>query len=126
MRRDADMRHMIVEKMLAQQQLSKLLDLWIKDLEFDWNKLYGDVKPQRVALPTYPFAKERYWIDSSPSAQEGKAVASALHPLLHRNTSNLRQLSFSSAFRGDEYLWFQIAEYTFDNFMIRARAANQL
>ncbi|RDJ22898.1 ABC transporter substrate-binding protein [Bosea caraganae] len=31
-----------------------------------------------------------------------------------------------SAFRGDEYLWFQIAEYTFDNFLIRARAANQL
>ena len=25
-------------------------------------------------------------------------------------------------FRGDEYLWFQVAEYTFDNFMIRARA----
>ena len=31
-----------------------------------------------------------------------------------------------AAFRNDEYLWFQIAEYTFDNFMIRARAANQL
>ncbi|CAN7603997.1 TRAP transporter substrate-binding protein [Bosea sp. LjRoot90] len=31
-----------------------------------------------------------------------------------------------SAFRGDEYLWFQIAEYTYDNFMIRARAANML
>ncbi|MDJ1159812.1 TRAP transporter substrate-binding protein [Chelatococcus sp. SYSU_G07232] len=26
------------------------------------------------------------------------------------------------AFRNDEYLWFQVAEYTFDNFMIRARA----
>lgn len=26
------------------------------------------------------------------------------------------------AFRGEEYLWFQVAEYTFDNFMIRARA----
>jgi TRAP-type mannitol/chloroaromatic compound transport system substrate-binding protein len=25
------------------------------------------------------------------------------------------------AFRGEEYLWFQLAEYTFDNFMIRAR-----
>jgi len=25
------------------------------------------------------------------------------------------------AFRGDAYLWWQIAEYTFDNFMIRAR-----
>ncbi|MGL4729021.1 MAG: TRAP transporter substrate-binding protein [Bosea sp. (in: a-proteobacteria)] len=30
------------------------------------------------------------------------------------------------AFRGEEYLWFQIAEYTFDNFMIRARAGNLL
>jgi TRAP-type mannitol/chloroaromatic compound transport system substrate-binding protein len=30
------------------------------------------------------------------------------------------------AFRGDQYLWFQIAEYTFDNFMIRARAGSQL
>jgi TRAP-type mannitol/chloroaromatic compound transport system substrate-binding protein len=31
-----------------------------------------------------------------------------------------------AAFRNDEYLWFQIAEYSYDNFMIRARAANQL
>jgi TRAP-type mannitol/chloroaromatic compound transport system substrate-binding protein len=26
------------------------------------------------------------------------------------------------AFRSDQYLWFQVAEYTYDNFMIRARA----
>ena len=26
------------------------------------------------------------------------------------------------AFRGEEYLWFQVAEYTYDSFMIRARA----
>jgi TRAP-type mannitol/chloroaromatic compound transport system substrate-binding protein len=26
------------------------------------------------------------------------------------------------AFRNEEYLWFQVAEYTFDNFMIRARS----
>ena len=25
-------------------------------------------------------------------------------------------------FRNDEYLWWQVAEYTFDSFMIRARA----
>ena len=31
-----------------------------------------------------------------------------------------------AAFRGDEYLWFQIAEYTFDNFLIRSRVSNQL
>jgi TRAP-type mannitol/chloroaromatic compound transport system substrate-binding protein len=26
------------------------------------------------------------------------------------------------AFRNEEYIWFQVAEYTYDNFMIRARA----
>ena len=26
------------------------------------------------------------------------------------------------AFRGDQYLWWQVAEYTFDTFQIRARA----
>ncbi len=25
------------------------------------------------------------------------------------------------AFRGDQYLWWQVAEYTYDNFMIRSR-----
>ena len=25
------------------------------------------------------------------------------------------------AFRNDEYLWWQVAEYTFDTFMIRSR-----
>ena len=27
------------------------------------------------------------------------------------------------AFRNDQYLWWQVAEYTFDTFMIRARTA---
>ncbi len=26
------------------------------------------------------------------------------------------------AFRNEEYLWFQVGEYSYDNFMIRARA----
>jgi TRAP-type mannitol/chloroaromatic compound transport system substrate-binding protein len=26
------------------------------------------------------------------------------------------------AFRNDEYLWWQVAEYTYDSFMIRSRA----
>ena len=29
----------------------------------------------------------------------------------------------AAAFRGDQYLWWQVAEYTYDTFMIRARAA---
>ena len=29
------------------------------------------------------------------------------------------------AFRNDEYLWWQVAEYTYDTFMIRSRAAER-
>jgi len=33
------------------------MELWVKGLVFDWNRLYGDNKPKRISLPTYPFAK---------------------------------------------------------------------
>jgi acyl transferase domain-containing protein/acyl carrier protein/NADP-dependent 3-hydroxy acid dehydrogenase YdfG len=53
----------IVDQSISEKKFAKLLELWVKGFEFDWNKLYRDNKPQRISLPTYPFAKERYWID---------------------------------------------------------------
>jgi TRAP-type mannitol/chloroaromatic compound transport system substrate-binding protein len=40
---------------------------------------------------------------------------SATNPAWKKMYDSLR------AFRNEEYLWFQVAEYTFDNFMIRSR-----
>ena len=31
-------------------------------------------------------------------------------------------LDAATTFRADQYLWWQVSEYTFDNFMIRQRA----
>jgi len=55
-----------IDKWIVRKKLSNLLDLWTRGLSFEWNKFYGDVKPQRISLPTYPFAKEHYWIDEPP------------------------------------------------------------
>jgi len=66
--RDEDMQEAI-GKWIARKKLSKLLDLWVRGLSFDWNNLYGDVKPRRVSLPTYPFARERCWIDETSFSQ---------------------------------------------------------
>ena len=52
----------LVDAWMAKGKYEKLLDLWVKGLVFDWNKLYGDIKPNKISLPTYPFAKERYWV----------------------------------------------------------------
>jgi polyketide synthase PksN len=106
LRRDADMRETIVDRLVGQRHLAKLLDLWIKGLDFGWQRLYGSATPRRIPLPAYPFAKVRYWIDGARSGAETKpaagAPAAAIHPLLHRNTSNLRQVGYGSVFRGDE------------------------
>ena len=51
-----------VAKWVQRKKYSKLLELWVEGLDFDWNILYGESKPCRIGLPTYPFARERYWI----------------------------------------------------------------
>ena len=93
-----------VDRWMARRKLSKLLELWTKGLDFDWNKLYGEVKPRRLALPVYPFAKERYWVDAiqMPQRPVGAAGSAVLHPLVHNNTSVLSRQSYSSVFTGAE------------------------
>ena len=45
-----------------QEMLFALADLYCQGYEPDWKLLFGDLKLQRVHLPTYPFARERYWV----------------------------------------------------------------
>jgi polyketide synthase PksN len=52
----------VIEKWVKRKKYPKLLDLWVNGLSFDWNKLYQDSKPCKISLPTYPFAKEHYWV----------------------------------------------------------------
>ena len=94
---------------IAKGKYEKLLDLWVRGLSFDWNKLYGESKPRRIGLPTYPFAKERYWISESQSFSPNlkskicNPKFSMLHPLVHENTSNFELQRFSSTFTGEEF-----------------------
>ena len=46
--------------LIEDKELTKLAQLWISGVEIDWLLLHPN-KPQRISLPTYPFAKERYW-----------------------------------------------------------------
>jgi TRAP-type mannitol/chloroaromatic compound transport system substrate-binding protein len=49
-------------------------------------------------------------------------TASDLYAQLSNDDPKFKKIADSyMAFRGDEYLWWQVAEYSFDNFMIRER-----
>jgi polyketide synthase PksN len=95
-----------IEKWKNRKKYAKILDLWTKGLSFDWNKLYGNNKPRRMSLPTYPFAKEYYWVPETKSASNigrTSTIAGEIHPLLHKNTSDFSGQRFSSIFTGQEF-----------------------
>ncbi|HEY0139905.1 MAG TPA: SDR family NAD(P)-dependent oxidoreductase [Thermoanaerobaculia bacterium] len=94
-----------VGKWIQRGKWSKLSDLWVKGLEIEWEQFYGEEPPRRVSLPTYPFAKVRCWIDrpATRDVPAGSGALVVLHPLLHRNTSDLNELRYSSTFSGEEF-----------------------
>ena len=99
----------LIERWIARNNLPKVADLWVKGFELDLNRLHPGVKPRRLTLPTYPFARERCWVEGGMSRQprvtqaSAGAAAAPLHPLLHRNTSDLSQQRYTSSFSGDEF-----------------------
>jgi polyketide synthase PksM len=64
----------IARAWIAKGKYSKLLNLWTKGLALDWNGLYGNSRPQRISLPTYPFAREHYWVPPPRVADEAGAI----------------------------------------------------
>ena len=56
---------------IRDQSLDQLARLWTSGFEMDWSLLHPAGQPKRVQLPTYPFARDRYWFRSvDRSSQE--------------------------------------------------------
>ncbi|BDG78975.1 hypothetical protein BSF_07040 [Bacillus subtilis] len=96
----------VLGKWFIQGENEKILELWVKGLNIEWGKFYSDKKFRRISLPTYPFAKESYWIpnEETQSQEYELAVNShhVIHPLVHHNTSDFNQQRYSSVFTGRE------------------------
>jgi acyl transferase domain-containing protein/NAD(P)-dependent dehydrogenase (short-subunit alcohol dehydrogenase family)/acyl carrier protein len=98
-----------IRAVVEKRKFSKIARLWVSGIEIDWELLYRPCLPQRVSLPSYPFARERYWAPGCgpeavlrtvmPSRVEGKVK---LHPLIDRNTSTLGELKFTTILTGSE------------------------
>ena len=43
--------------------LSTLAQLWLSGVEIDWPRVHAHEPRLRVHLPTYPFERERYWVE---------------------------------------------------------------
>jgi len=47
--------------------LRQLADRWLSGQAVDWTAVPRSHRPKKVSLPTYPFARERYWIGAAES-----------------------------------------------------------
>ena len=52
----------LVRTAIERKELSTLAELWVAGAPVEWRQLHEPLLPRRIAAPTYPFARERYWI----------------------------------------------------------------
>lgn len=60
------MRHVKESQSDQEVLLTALGKLWLSGIAVDWEALYEDERRHRVPLPTYPFERQRYWLEAVP------------------------------------------------------------
>ncbi|HYJ85578.1 MAG TPA: SDR family NAD(P)-dependent oxidoreductase, partial [Pyrinomonadaceae bacterium] len=94
---------------LERGQLPMLMEAWLQGAEIDWRRLSQNSQRRIVALPTYPFLRERVWIHDrevlceGPGAAPSVSLRPALHPLIDSNESTLSEQRFKKLLTGDEF-----------------------
>ncbi|WP_341278224.1 SDR family NAD(P)-dependent oxidoreductase [Paenibacillus sp. FSL H8-0537] len=88
------------------EQLAAVADLYAQGYALEYGRLFEGLPYARIPLPTYPFAKERYWKPEGSAqsvAKAGGTNSRMLHPLLHENISVLEEQRYASVFTGKEF-----------------------
>ncbi|MGL4618099.1 SDR family NAD(P)-dependent oxidoreductase [Chroococcidiopsis sp.] len=52
--------------------LNTLGQLWLAGVQIDWSGFYAHKKRDRLPLPTYPFERQRYWIEPPQSVAKAE------------------------------------------------------
>ncbi|MBZ5509491.1 MAG: amino acid adenylation domain-containing protein, partial [Acidobacteriia bacterium] len=92
------------------ENLAAIAELYVKGYSLDYRALFPP-DSRRIPLPTYPFARERYWVDSDGAARtqatprpmpRSVPATTPVQPLLRANTSNLSLPGNRSIFTSQE------------------------
>ncbi len=62
----------LAERAWQEGRLDKLLALWVEGIDIDWARLPRSTRPAVVSLPTYPFARDRYWLPQTEAPAGGE------------------------------------------------------
>jgi acyl transferase domain-containing protein/NAD(P)-dependent dehydrogenase (short-subunit alcohol dehydrogenase family)/acyl carrier protein len=91
--------------------LTALGQLWLAGVPVDWAGFYAGERRHRLPLPTYPFERQRYWIETPPVRQQERRRSPDghfYHPLLGQLLrSPLQQQIFQSELDADSLSFLQ-------------------
>ncbi|MCZ7417900.1 type I polyketide synthase, partial [Streptomyces sp. WMMC897] len=64
--------------------IASAAELWTRGVDVDWSAVYAGRSVRRVDLPTYPFQRQRYWMESTAGSGDvsGAGLQAAEHPFL--------------------------------------------
>ena len=71
----ASMRHARRQQPDVEVLLESLGRLWLAGIKPDWHGYYAGERRHRIPLPTYPFERQRYWIEPQEEAIARRAPA---------------------------------------------------
>ena len=101
-----------IQKALNTRDYFTIMNLWVNGEFIDWNTLYEKGNPRKISLPTYPFAKEEYWLPKEQALNEDQigfsdiespssASKAFMDVVLIKEENNLKQ--FKVDFDGTEF-----------------------
>ncbi|MBD2208741.1 SDR family NAD(P)-dependent oxidoreductase [Nostoc linckia FACHB-104] len=89
-----------------QQILASLAELYVRGIAINWQEFYRYCDCERISLPTYPFQRQRYWIETvSPLHQPSfRVVPGKQHPLLGQrlHLAGVKEICFQSEISSHE------------------------
>jgi amino acid adenylation domain-containing protein len=85
--------------------LKSLGQFWLAGGEINWTKFYKPERRRRLALPTYPFARQRYWIEPRKEAVQTKVTFNKLLNIEQAELFN-KITAISSRKQPDTADWF--------------------
>lgn len=72
------LRHVKEQKSDVRFLLQTLGRLWLEGVEIDWSGFYTHEHRHRLPLPTYPFERQRYWIEPNNQVQNERQSSVSL------------------------------------------------
>ena len=97
----------VLNRACETRELSLVASGWVAGGSVDWEYLWKNKAPKRIALPTYPFEKIRCWYETfedAPNVLNPEAFRKKAHPFIGRNVSDLWHVGYETDFRMDEVL----------------------